>query len=73
MISVMSKKPKQPAAPQAKPPTPVYLRIDDETDAALASFIRSQPVPPERTTVTLTALRKFLQEQGHYPPPKPAK
>jgi biopolymer transport protein ExbD len=72
MIHTMSKQRKQ-SKQEPEKPKPVYLRIDADTDAALASYISKQQVPPERTAVTLAALRKFLREQGDYPPPKPAK
>jgi len=69
MIQVMSKQPKQAGKPKPAGPTPIYLRIDAITDAALSAFIAKQPAPPERTVVTLTALHKFLAEHGCYPPP----
>lgn len=75
MISSMAKTPKksppvaEPDADDKKPMT-VYLRLDDDTAASLMSFIDSQTVEPSAPAVTMKALRKFLTEQGHYPPPK---
>ena len=46
----------------------VFLTLDDLTEASLQAFIEAQTVPPDRAPVCLTALRRFLTEQGFYPP-----
>jgi hypothetical protein len=70
-MSVMSKQ--RPKKPGAKDRGPVlYLRLDEELEAALQAFIAAQTVPPDRTAVGLKALQDLLQKHGHWPPPKPA-
>jgi hypothetical protein len=65
----MSKPRKKTPKPTADKPTPIYLRIDADTDRALTAFIAKQPAPPERTVVTLTALHEFLAKHGCWPVP----
>lgn len=64
------KKPRGGAGKPAKKPRGpvVFISLDDDTEAALQSFIAAQPVSPDRAAVGLTALRRFLSEHGHFPP-----
>ena len=68
MLATMPPK-KKPAKKPANPNN-VFLRVDDETANALAAYIEKQEVPPERTTVIVTALRHFLAERGYLSKPK---
>lgn len=61
-----AKKPAKAAHDDDKP-KPIYLRIDPDTDRALALFISRQPAAPERTTVTMAALHEFLAKHGCWP------
>lgn len=62
-------KKKKDAAPVAKSRgTTFSLRLGPDREAALARFIESQEVPPEKTAVILRALDKFLAEKGLLPP-----
>ena len=63
MLTLMAKSPKKPAPK----PAGIFFRPDAETDAALRTFIESQPVPPTTAAVALRALKLFLKS---YPPPK---
>lgn len=70
-MGVMAPK-RKPGRVGRKPKNPgmLLLRLDDETTAALAAYINSFEVKPERTAVGLAALRQFLAERGHLPKPK---
>jgi cytochrome c553 len=58
--------------PSRKEPNPnaVFVRLDDETAEALAAFIKSQKVAPERPAVIVHALRAFLTSEGFLKPAK---
>ncbi len=72
MIPVMSKQKKQPATDAKKPNPILYLRLDDDTEAALQAFLARQEVKPDRTAVGMTALHQFLAKHNLWPyPPKP--
>lgn len=72
MTELMSKPKKQSVKKSDKDkPTTVFFRLDEPTEAALASFIRSQPVPPSIPSVAFQALHDFLVKHGHWPPKKP--
>jgi hypothetical protein len=44
------------------------IRLGEDLETAVANYIALQEVPPDKTGVILTALRKFLAEKGLYPP-----
>ena len=54
--------------PNGKNRHAMLLRLDSATAAALESFISSQPVPPKRNPVIVSALRQFLAQHGYWPP-----
>lgn len=64
---------KKPASKRQPNPNVIFLTLDDETAQALVAYIDAQEVPPERTTVALTALRQFLAAKGFLKlPPRPS-
>ncbi len=63
MLDLMPNK-KQGSGRKLKNPEQVLIRMDPETQTALEAYIAAQTVPPERPAVALTALRRFLSEQG---------
>jgi hypothetical protein len=70
MLSTMPAPKKKAGGKKPANPNNVFLRVDDVTASALGSYIAKQEVPPERTTVIITALRHFLAERGFLPKPK---
>ena len=68
MLAAMKKKTEKPAA---KSRGKVFnVRLGDALEKAVVTYIESQEVPPDKTAVILTALRKFLAEKGLWPPTK---
>lgn len=66
MLETMPPPKKKPNQPKRVPnPNAVFVRLDDETGAALAKFVAAQKVPPERTAVIVIALRQFLAAEGY--------
>jgi hypothetical protein len=45
----------------------LYVTMDDATARALEAFIAAQPAPPTGPSTGLSALIKFLKEQGFDP------
>ena len=69
MLLGMSKKKSQPEQPLPTGRSPVLnVRLGHEREAAIAAFIASQKVPPDKTAVVLAAVDKFLTEEGLWPP-----
>lgn len=67
MLATMKKKTGKPAA---KSRGKVFnVRLGDDLEAAVTKYIELQEVQPDKTSVILTALRKFLAEKGLWPPP----
>ncbi len=66
MLTTMPPPKKKPGRVGRKPKNPgmLMLRLDADTVAALEAYIVAQEVPPERTAVGLTALRRFLSDKG---------
>lgn len=69
MLASMPPKKKNPPKP-LKNPELLFIRMDPETMTALAAYIDSFEVKPERPAVGLAALRNFLSERGYLPKAK---
>ncbi len=46
----------------------INVRVDDAWLEALDAWIAAQPVPPSRSQVVMTAVRRFIEDN---PPPVP--
>lgn len=53
-----------------RPGVPLFVRLDEDTAAALDSFIKAQEFKPEKTAVVVSALRHFLADRGYLPKSK---
>ncbi len=67
----MKKKPKATKPRQTRSGVPVRdIWIENDLFDAMEAFRAAQVVEPDKTATIRTALRKFLQDQGFYPPKK---
>lgn len=66
-MDTMSKQRKTKSEAAGQDPIILYVRLDADTSAALTEFLEAQPVAPERTAVTVKALREFLAHHGFWP------
>jgi hypothetical protein len=49
----------------------VTIIIDDQTEAAVAAYVKRQEIPPPLTSLVQAALREYLARRGVAPPASP--
>lgn len=70
MLDLMSK-PKKSKPSRDRGPV-LFLRLPEETEAAILAYIAAQDVPPDKTAVGLAAIHEFLAKRGFWPPKRGA-
>lgn len=58
----------KPAGDAKRKRAAVFVTLDPLTEQALAEFLATHTVAPERAAVLLAATKEFLRKHGHYPP-----